>query len=56
MSGWDNAPEYGGGGHWFTNALLAGLIAAFIAALLWLGFQPQASAAGKNPAELAGVL
>lgn len=36
MSGWDNAPAYGGGGHWFTNLLAVLVLAATCALALLL--------------------
>jgi endonuclease YncB( thermonuclease family) len=47
MSGWDKAPEYGGGGHWLTNALAVIVALVVMAWIVW----PRDAAADPCTAE-----
>jgi len=49
MSGRDKAPEYGGSGHWITNALAAVALSAIVAVALW----PSVASADPCTAELS---
>jgi endonuclease YncB( thermonuclease family) len=54
MSGWEEAPEYGGGDQRRADAVVAGLVAMLLAAIAWATLVPASPAQG-DPAELAGV-